>query len=99
MSPVRTHFCTLVARGYGGGTSPRKYGLNWTMPALTNRRVGSSRISEALGTLVWPLLSKWLVKRLLISCVCTGLSLEPAGRTKDSTAEGGGTQPSARLAR
>jgi hypothetical protein len=71
MSPVRTHFCTLVAVGYGGGASPRKYGLNCTMPALTNSRFGSSRISEALGTSVCPAFLKWFRKRLRISCVCT----------------------------
>ena len=32
MSRVRKHFCTLVARGQGAGSSPRKYGLNGTMP-------------------------------------------------------------------
>src|SRR4028118_394811 len=50
MSRVRTHFCTLVARVYGDGTSPRKYGLNGTMPALTSSSVGSSAISDADGT-------------------------------------------------
>ena len=71
MSPVRTHFWIEVARGYGAGASPRKYGLNCTMPAFTNSRVGSSRISEALGTLVCPAATKWSVKRLMISWVCT----------------------------
>ena len=52
MSAVRTHFCTLVARGYGGGASPRKYGLNGTMPALTRSRVGSATTSDAEGTTV-----------------------------------------------
>ena len=51
MSKVRTTFCTLVARGYGGGASPRKYGLKGTMPALTNSSVGSSSSSEAEGTI------------------------------------------------
>ena len=41
MSRVRTHFCTLVARLNGAGSAPVKYGLNGTMPALTNSRVGS----------------------------------------------------------
>ncbi|CAB4730971.1 unannotated protein [freshwater metagenome] len=50
MSRVRTTFWTLVARGYGGGASPRKYGLNGTMPALTKSSVGSSRRSDADGT-------------------------------------------------
>ena len=72
MSGVRTHFWIDVARGYGAGTSPRKYGLNCTMPALTNSSCGSSRISEALGTGVWPAFSKWAVKRRTISWVCTG---------------------------
>ena len=71
MSPVRTHFWIDVAVGYGAGASPRKYGLNWTIPALTNSSVGSSRISEALGTGVWPADSKWARKRRRISWVCT----------------------------
>ena len=32
----RMHFWMLVARGYGAGSSPRKYGTNWFMPALVN---------------------------------------------------------------
>ena len=36
--------------------SPRKYGLNGTMPALTSSSVGSSAMSDAEGTTVWPLL-------------------------------------------
>src|SRR5699024_12239555 len=72
MSPVRTHFWMLVARGYGAGTSSRKYGLNCTIPALTNNRFGSSRISDALGTLVCPEPAKCSRNRLLISCVSTG---------------------------
>src|SRR5918992_3341620 len=71
MSPVRTHFWIEVARGYGGGTCPRKYGLNCTMPALTKSRFGSSRISEALGTRVCPAFVKCSVKRRVISWVCT----------------------------
>src|SRR3954469_16182142 len=60
MSRVRTHFCTLVARFHGGGFSPRKYGLNGTMPALTSSSVGSSAISDADGTTACPRLSKTL---------------------------------------
>ena len=52
MSRVRTHFCTLVARVNAGVSWPRKYGLNGTMPALTNSRLGSSWTSGALGTTV-----------------------------------------------
>ena len=54
MSGVRTHFWMLVARGNGAGTSPRKYGLNGTIPALTSSSVGSSAIREADGTTVCP---------------------------------------------
>ena len=72
MSRVRTHFCTLVARGYGGVDWPRKYGLNGTMPATVNSSVGSSLISEADGTTVWPVFSKWPRKRRRISWVCMG---------------------------
>ena len=50
MSGVRMHFCTLVARGHGGVSSPRKNGLNGTMPALTNSRVGSGTSNDAEGT-------------------------------------------------
>src|SRR3954451_21022445 len=67
MSRVRTHFWMLVARDHGAGCSPRKYGLNGTMPALTSSSVGSSAISDADGTTVWPLLSKCPRKRLAIS--------------------------------
>ena len=58
MSIVRTHFCTLVARGYGAAAWPRKYGLNGTMPAGTSSSVGSSEIRLALGTRVCPLATK-----------------------------------------
>jgi len=52
ISRVRTHFCTDVARTYGGVTSPRKKGLNGTMPAFTNNKFGSSAINDADGTTV-----------------------------------------------
>ena len=58
ISGVRMHFWMLVAVAYGGVRSPRKNGTNWTMPALTNSRLGSSRITEALGTSVWPAFTK-----------------------------------------
>ena len=47
--------------------SPRKYGLNGTMPALTNSRVGSSSSSDADGTGAWPRSVKKRRKRLRIS--------------------------------
>lgn len=58
ISNVRTHFCTDVARTKGGLTSPRKYGLNGTIPALTKSRFGSSAIKDADGTTVW--VNPWL---------------------------------------
>ena len=58
MSGVRMHFWMLVARSQGGVRWPRKNGTNCTMPALTNSRLGSSRITEALGTSVWPAFTK-----------------------------------------
>src|SRR3954453_15471276 len=80
MSVVRTHFCTLTARSHFGVSWPRKYGLNGTMPAATNSRVGSSRISEALGTTVWSRPSKWARNLLRISAVSIGDALSCAGR-------------------
>ena len=52
------HFWMLVAVAYGGVRWPRKNGTNCTMPALTNSRLGSSRITDALGTSVWPAFTK-----------------------------------------
>ncbi len=46
------HFCTLVARGYGAGTSPDRYGMNGTMPATVKSSDGSSLTSDADGTTV-----------------------------------------------
>ena len=65
------HFWMLVALRCGGVRWPRKYGTNCTMPALTNSKLGSSSITDALGTSVWPAFTKWSVNRFLISCVCT----------------------------
>src|SRR5437868_14911567 len=49
------HFWVFAARGYGGFWVPRKYGLNWFMPALVNKSVGSSCGTTGLdGTNVWP---------------------------------------------
>src|SRR5699024_5087108 len=63
------------------GASPRKYGLNCTMPALTNSSVGSSKSNDALGTTVWPSARKCSVKRRLISWVCTVKILRRSVRT------------------
>ena len=54
MSTVRKHFCTDVALRHGAGSSPVKYGLNGTIPAMVNRTVGSWGIRLADGTTTWP---------------------------------------------
>src|SRR5438477_2817864 len=49
------HFCVFATRGYGGFAVPRKYGLNWFIPALVNNSVGSSCGTTGLdGTNVCP---------------------------------------------
>ncbi len=58
MSRVRTHFCTLVARGHGGVRSPIMYGMNGTIPATVNSSEGSSETSDADGTTACPRLEK-----------------------------------------
>jgi hypothetical protein len=50
---MRTTFCTLVARGTSGVASPRKYGLNCTMPATVRNTVGSLGISDDDGQTRW----------------------------------------------
>src|ERR1039457_2772599 len=62
MLTVRTHGCTVVARGPGGGDSPRKYGLNWTMPAIVNSIDGSFGTRLAAGSARRPRSTKNLVK-------------------------------------
>src|ERR1700712_4909880 len=48
------HFCVFTTRGHGALAEPRKYGLNWFIPALVNSSVGSScGTTELLGTNVW----------------------------------------------
>src|SRR5258706_6547941 len=69
MSGVRMHFCTETARAYGGVLWPTKYGTNCTMPALTNRRLGSASGNGADGTTVWPFASKCFRNLRLISAV------------------------------
>src|SRR5215213_8494496 len=81
MSRVRTHFCTLVARGYGAGSRPVRYGMNGTIPATVNSRDGSGEISEALGTTVCPRWAKCSRKRRRISAVCIRVYSVLRGRT------------------
>ena len=58
MSTVRKHFWTEVARCHGGTSSPRKNGLNGTIPAMVNSTVGSWGIRLADGTGAWPALDE-----------------------------------------
>src|SRR5690625_4715383 len=67
MSAVRTHFCTLVARGHGAGSSPSMYGMNCTIPAIVNRVEGSGEIRGADGTTVCPRSEKNSSQRRRIS--------------------------------
>src|SRR5437588_2106136 len=49
------HFWVFATRLYGGLSVPRKYGLNWFMPALANSSVGSLSGTTGLdGTNVCP---------------------------------------------
>ncbi len=53
MSFARKHFWTLVARRYGGTACPRKYGMNWFIPALASSSPDSGGgIRDELGTRV-----------------------------------------------
>ena len=58
MSGVRKHFWIEVARAQGAGSSPTKYGLNGTMPAMVKRTEGSCGMRLAEGTTLWPLLGE-----------------------------------------
>src|ERR1700677_1732442 len=72
----RKHFCTLVARGQGACSSPTKYGLNGTMPAMVKSTDGSWGIRLAEGTAVCPRSVKKRVKAALSSLA----SISPAYR-------------------
>src|SRR5688572_13032837 len=62
------HFCAVAARVYGRFSRPRKTSLNWFIPALVKRRVGSScGTSGELGTTRWPCRSKYCRKERRIS--------------------------------
>ena len=55
--------------GVGVGTSPVNMDLNCTIPALTNKSVGSSGTKGALGYILCPLLSKNFKNSSLISII------------------------------
>src|SRR3954468_21137699 len=49
------HFCVFATRFHGACCVPRKYGLNWFIPALVNSSVGSScGTTGDDGTKAWP---------------------------------------------
>src|SRR5215471_9207975 len=74
------HFWTDVARRYGRASRPRKTSLNGTMPALTNRSVGSpAGTSDALGTRVCARSSKNR-RKASRSCAEVTASLPARGR-------------------
>src|SRR5262245_47192381 len=59
MSPVRRHFWQVVARVNSSLHLPRKWSLNWFMPAGVNSTDGSQRgTSTSLGRRTQPLDSK-----------------------------------------
>src|SRR5215467_12055797 len=59
MSLVRITFWEVVARGYGGSAWPKKYGMNWFIPAFVSSRPDSGGgISDEDRTRVCPRSSK-----------------------------------------
>src|SRR5262245_27309623 len=59
MSSARKHFWSVVARSNGAGACPRKYGMNWFIPALVSSSPDSGGgISEDAGTRLWSRSSK-----------------------------------------
>ena len=51
MSTARKHFCAVAARGNGGSVCPRKYGMNWFIPAfVSNSPLSGSGINDEDGT-------------------------------------------------
>jgi hypothetical protein len=78
MSVVRKAFWTLAARGWGGSCWPRKYGLNWTIPAVVSSRLGSPGISDEEGTTRWSRSSKNETNLFRIWCPSMALSVAGA---------------------
>jgi hypothetical protein len=74
MSTVRADFCTEVARRNDGSACPRKYGMNWFMPAFASSSpVSGDGIRDDDRTRVCPRSSKKRRKRSRIFEPCTGL--------------------------
>src|ERR687898_861289 len=59
MSSARNTFCAVTARGNGAWACPRKYGMNWFIPALVRSSPDSGGgISDDEGTRLCPRSSK-----------------------------------------
>src|SRR5688572_10877336 len=86
MSVVLKDFWALVARGYAGSCWPKKYGLNWTIPAVVKRRDGSFGIRDEEGTTVCPRSSKNERNRRRISLPSTSGSVPAGGRAEPGSA-------------
>ena len=77
MSPVRRHFWQVVARVNSSFTLPRKWSLNWFMPAGVNSTDGSHvGTSTSLGQRLVPL---GLEKRQILFAKFVGLHGEGSG--------------------
>ena len=74
---------------------PRKYGLNWFIPAEVNRTVGSPLgTSESLGTIVWPRAAKKDRNRWRSSRLC--IDEETKGRFAEHALDEFGVKPAGR---
>src|SRR5947209_74142 len=63
------HFCVLATRDHGAFSCPRKYGLNWFIPAFVNRSVGSPcGTTDELGTNTCPW--RWTKKSMYCWRIC-----------------------------
>ena len=78
LPPARTHFWTVVARGNGAGSSPRKYGTNCIIPEFVNiGAVGWCGIRPADGTFVCPRSAKKSVNAARSSVACMSRPIYP----------------------
>src|SRR2546421_11043940 len=93
MSTARKHFCTDVRRDAGGGSSPRKNGLNGCIPAVVSSTEGSSvgGTSEAEGTSMWPRSTKCSTKERRIAA--ESIAKEAIGGGTPRGPAGGGACP------
>src|SRR5438046_10254859 len=75
------HFCEFATRDHGALSVPRKYGLNWFIPALVNSSVGSScGTTGEEGTKVWPCF--WMKKSRYCWRICAEVGMVGTRETK-----------------